>query len=502
MAVTLQIAGVDRSRRARWTSLKINNILTNRVDTCSFDIKTYGDTTYKPTIGNEVIISNGATKIFGGIITSIDEIAEDFKIISYKIDCIDYTRLLDHKLVSEVYENVTIDDIIADLLSSWMPAGFTGVNVDANVTIDYISFNFLPISKCLAELAKRVNYDWYVDYDKDIHFFSKEANSAPFSLADDDGSYIFKTLLIRRDNSQVKNVVIVRGGEFLADTLTSEIECNGTDFYFTLPYRFEDFQATLSTAPLDVGIDFSGQPDDHDVLFNRDEKILKFKSADTPSAGAVLKAIGRPYLPVRVKVYDRESIQSMISAEGGDGEYEHLIIDETINSKEGARERAQAELYAYARTLSEGEFETEVDGLKAGQELTIQSNARNINEKFIINKVRIRMRTPGKLTYKISLVTTRTFGIIEFLQRLVLSKTKEINTRAREVLDLVEGANEWLTIVDAVATSLLHNPQIETITIADVENVQAIDYAVEFVAGFTTPEDVRRNFVLNGSRLG
>lgn len=502
MSVTLEIAGVDRSRRVDWRSLKINNILTNRVDTSSFDILTYGDTTYKPTIGNEVIIKNGATKIFGGVITAIDEMVEDFKIISHKIDCIDYTRLLDHKLVSEVYESMTVNDIIADLLSNWMPAGFTGVNVDCSITIDWISFNFLPISKCIAELAKRVNYDWYVDYDKDIHFFSKEANAAAFDLADDDGSYIFDTLLIRRDNSQVKNVIIVRGGEYLANTLTTEIECSGTDYYFNLPYRFEDFQATLSATALDVGIDFSGQPDDHDVLWNRDEKILKFKSADTPSTGAVLKAIGRPYLPVRVKVYDRESIQSMVSAEGGDGEYEHLIIDETINSKDGARERAQAELYAYARTLSEGEFETEVDGLKAGQQIIIKSTARDIDETFMINKVRIRMRTPEKITYKISLVTTRTFGIIEFLQRLVLSKTKEINTRAREVLDLVEGANEWITIVDAVSTSKTHNPQSEAMTIADVDTVQAIDYAVEFCAGYTTPEDVRRQFILNGSRLG
>jgi len=73
------------------------------------------------------------------------------------------------------------------------------------------------------------------------------------------------------------------------------------DYIYNLGYKFEDFQATLSGQALSVGIDFSGEPDDYDALFNRDEKVLKFKEADKPSNAALLQVIGRPYLPVMVK---------------------------------------------------------------------------------------------------------------------------------------------------------------------------------------------------------
>ena len=481
MAVQVLIDSIDRTKRIDWQSLKIQNVLTSRIDRCSFIIETYGDTTYRPNLGHEVIIYRDATKIFGGLILSIEEAPEAYNIIGYKIECVDYTRLLDGKLVTEVYENMTINAIIADLIANWAPTGFTGVNVDCPNTINYIAFNYVPLSKCLKELAERFNYDWYVDYDKDIHFFNKEENAAPFSLNDNDGSYIFPTLQINRDNSQVKNVIIVRGGEYLADTLTAEIQTNGVDYMFNLPYRYEDFQATLSSTNLNVGIDFSSDPDLHDALWNRDEKVLKFKKTDTPSNAKLLKIIGRPYLPVIIKQKDNVSVEAMISAEGGNGEYEYLIIDQTINSKEGARQRAAAELYAYSQTISEADFETEVDGLKSGQRLHVVSAARDLDEYYIINKVNIRMRTADQFYYHVSLVTTRTFGMIEMLQNLILDKTKEVNLRKKEILDLIESFPEIITIDDGTPTlSKVHNPQSEAMSFAETLTVQSLNYDVDF----------------------
>jgi hypothetical protein len=194
MSIVLKINSVDRSRRVDWKSLKIQNILTNRVDKADFFIRTYGDTTYRPQLGNDVTIFNGATKIFGGVITEIKEIPPAYKIDGFSIMCIDYTRLLDGKLVTEVYENQTLSAIIADMVARYAPSGFTTSNVSVSDNVQYINFNYQPISQCLKTLASMFNYDWYVDYDKDIHFFDKEENAAPYDLNDNDGSYIFETL--------------------------------------------------------------------------------------------------------------------------------------------------------------------------------------------------------------------------------------------------------------------------------------------------------------------
>jgi len=144
--------------------------LTSRVDRCSFIIRKYGTTTYTPDLGNEVIVQNGGTTIFGGVITEINEVPAALDIIGYKIECIDYTRLLDGQYVSEVFENQPLNTIIDSLVSRWA-SGFTTTNVTVTDTVDYINFNYQPISKCLKRLADMFNYDWYVDYSKDIHFF-------------------------------------------------------------------------------------------------------------------------------------------------------------------------------------------------------------------------------------------------------------------------------------------------------------------------------------------
>lgn len=504
MALQLTIGGVDRTSKIESNSLKITNVLTNKRDTASFSILSHSGDTFEPTIGREVIIYDGATKIFGGLITEIDSnsLAKQGP-VRHNVQCQDYTRLFDKKLVPDSFRNKTANEIIQSLKDLYFPSGFTINNVDAPVLISYVAFNYKPLAKCLEELAQSINYDWYIDYDKDIHFFAKEAETAPFDLTDSNGNYRTDTLVIRKDNTQIRNSIVVRGGEYLGENFTAEIEANGTDFIFNLPYKFTDFNASLTGQRLNVGVDYLDNPDEHDALYGFSEKILRFKEADVPSAGAVLRAGGKPNLPVIVKLKSQAHINAMISAEGGDGVYEYLIEDRSINSKEGARQRAKAEILAYAQTLSEGEFITEVSGLRAGQKINIQSTLRNINEDFIINKVTISQFGPDSLVYAVSLITTRTFDLIDILQRLLLESTKKIVINEGEVVDLVESYDEDITVSETVTTSTSHNAQTETVTINETFTAQSIDYQVQFVVGSSyAPSGTKRQFNLNGSRLG
>jgi len=47
---------------------------------------------------------------------------------------------------------------------------------------------------------------------------------------------------------------------------------------------------------------------------------------------------------------------------------------------------ANAELLGYSGTISEGEFDTEVDGLRSGQQLIIDSTARGYRSGKIYNQ--------------------------------------------------------------------------------------------------------------------
>lgn len=208
-------------------------------------------------------------------------------------------------------------------------------------------------------------------------------------------------------------------------------------------------------------------------------------------------------LPVVVRVRDNIAIANTLSAEGqGDGEYEYLVVDKSINSQVAARERAAAEMRTYGETLSEGEFETETSGLRAGQRILINSTLRGINEYFIINRVTSVMMSPTSMTYKISLVTTKTFDFIAVFKKLLLAENKKIVITDDELLNLTETIPETMTMTDTCFTGQPHPRSTETLSMAETFTPQSIDYDVQFVFGPWTPSGHKRVFILNGSRLG
>jgi len=457
MSVVITIGGITHTNDVELFSLNIRNIITRKRDVCSFNVISHSGDEYKPALGQDVVITDNGTRIFAGVITETESKPSGFKIIKHRVSCQDYTRLLDRKLVPDTFTNQTINSIISDLKSKYFPSDITIANVNAPIKIKYVSFNYRPLAKCLDDLADMVSYDWYIDYNKDIHFFEKNSESAPFNLADDDGTYDYDSLVIRKDNSQVRNRIIVRGGEYLASQTTFDISADGIENTFHTRYRFSDFEASVTGQALNVGINAINNADDYDALHDFNEKLLIFKEADKPSLGASVKMAGKPNLPVIVRVSNDKHIQAMISAEGGSGVYEYLKQDKTINTKEGARQLGKAEISAYGATLSEGEFITETSGLRAGQKITIVSTSRGINESFIINKVTITQRTKDDLSYHISLITTRTADLFDVLHRLLLEGTKTISISQGETIDIVLDFVDTMNMSDIISTISSHS---------------------------------------------
>lgn len=425
------IGGVNKNEYIKLRTLQITNVLTRQIDTCSFQIVSHTGHTYKPAIGDEVIIYDDDDKIFGGNIIGMEEIYEAAGYLIFQIDCVDYTNLMDKGLVVEVYQDKTVNDIIEEIRDDYMPAGFTLTNVNCDKVVNYIAFNYEQPSKCLQILADLFNYDWYVDYDKDIHFFAKESNDSPFDLTDLNGNYLLNTLRLRRDNSQLKNSVIIRGGEYLGDSYTEYQLGDATKTDFKLAYKYSGLTVTVNAVPQDVGVDFLDDPTLHDCLYNFQEKIVKFRNDNKPGNGVSVNISGLPYVPVIVKVTDNNSIATF-------GEKEFVIVDKTIKSNQAAKDRAEAELEVYKTTISEGSFRTHKKGLRSGQTINIQSILRNINETYLINKVVMTMRNSEKsMFYDITLVTSKTFGMIEFLQRLMMDEKTKIEINKDEVVDKI-----------------------------------------------------------------
>lgn len=455
MATILTIAGVDKSTSTDWQSLQVSEVLSKEPNSCQFLIKKYSSKTYKPEIGDEVILTVAGTREFAGYIIEINEtIIGGLEYI--KVTCKDYTHALDKYLVSKTYESMTVNDIIADILTTFTDGTFTDTGVNCTITIENIAFNYLPVSKALEKLVKIVgNFDWYVDYNKDLQFFNNTTIPSPFNITDTSGNYIFNSLSYKEDSSQLKNDVIIRGGLLTSEsTRTEYFNGDGTKTIFPLASKF----ATTPTVKIGgvtktVGIDFIDDPASFDVLWNYNEKSLKFTVAPTAGTNNV-EAIGYPQYPLILEKTNEASITSY-------GISQSIIIDKTLADLDTADLRATVELLQYSQPLRTANFSTYTKGLVTGQTINIQSTIRNIDIYLKIQNIKKSLTTPTTdgIIFNIACISTEDLGINDILTRLLVqNQSDQIEISQDEYISRIRQLSDSFSLSDSTPTNSKTSP--------------------------------------------
>lgn len=474
MTLALKIEGVDRTNSIIWNSLKKTDVLNDKVDTLSFSVKKYGNLTFYPEAGQLVeLIIDGVTD-YKGIIFTVNKSTEAHSITHYDVSCVDNSHYLGRVVVAESYENTTINDIIEQLTANYAP-DFTTTNVDANVPVESITFNYISVKDALAKLAKLSNYSWYVDYTNDIHFFAKNTEIAPFNITDISENYIYDSLEVSDDISQLRNRVYVRGGEAEGDPRTETFNGDATKKFFKLSNKFAHLPTvTVGGVAKTVGVDFLNDEADFDVLWSYQESYLKF--TNPPATGTNnIEAAGIPLYQIRVLVEDGDSINE-------NGLAEISKEDLNIKSRQEAKDFAIAELEAYANKISEGSFSTYTPGLRSGQTITVNSSTRMINESFLIQRVSFQMQSQTTGFYSIELATLKTITLIDYL----LTQLRQNSTLIKD--------NDNVLLEKFVMLK-------EQIGIAESFTPQALNYAVTFRLAPQAVTGTSRPFIIEGSPL-
>ncbi|PKM88304.1 hypothetical protein CVU83_01905 [Candidatus Falkowbacteria bacterium HGW-Falkowbacteria-2] len=316
----------------------------------------------------------------------------------------------------------TIETIIDNLISSYAP-GFTTNNVIGTFTIAKIVFNEMYLSDCLKKLAEIVKYDWYVDEEKDIHFFPKFTNTAPFNLTDSSGNYINETLNRTIDGTQIVNQVKVRGGESDGELYTDIITVKGANTKaFTLPYKFSGLTIAVDTGAgfvsKTVGQDFKDDPSTKDCLYNFNDKTVKFPAV--LADGNKIQFSGYPKVPIKSVISNTGSIATY-------GLREKIINDPSIVDMTTARKRAKAELLAYQSGSNEISFETYTSGLRAGMVINLDSSRRSTVDNYVIKKITFKTKSSEEFSYIVSAITTNKLQLLDLLQKLVVKDQGDIN---------------------------------------------------------------------------
>ena len=510
--IELKVNGVDKTSMVEWESLTKTEVLTKEPDTLKFRIKNYGAKTYRPILGDEITLFYNSVKIFGGVVVdtteAVNAMVKYFDISATK----DFTHTLDRKLVANTYTATSVNDIIADLIDNFtdLSDGFTYTNVDCTVILDSIVFNYITVSECLKKLQQTLgNYDWFVDYDKDIHFFETSSQPAPFNLNDTSGNFIWNSLVIQENINQLRNHIIIRGGDVEGDSVSNNQIADGSQRVFFIGYSLTlpslVIEQSLAITPtvfftLSVGKDGVDNPLSFDTLYNPDNGLLIFRDNNKPAVSDHLKTTGVPVFPLLSEKKDIVSI-------GTYGTYQYLILDKTIRSRASASQRSQAELVKYSKISRYAKFRTNNDGLKVGHYININSAIRGVNQSFLIDRITTRLRTPDTLEFDVSCLASEDVTMIDILNKLVTTDpTNQINIGSNEIVDTLNSALEAIDLNEFLSTAQ-HHDKPYTLDLDETEVVQPLDYGILWVLGPYTPViiyngiDNKRAFIVNGSYL-
>jgi hypothetical protein len=220
------IGGSTVTSQIRVGSVQIDDVLNETPNTASFLMDGSA-----PAVDAEVKIGLGdvttANLLFAGHIISVRQYYEGQRANpAWEVHCQDYTFLLNQYRPRQVFSTTSASSIVASLIANFSLT-FTGTNVQASLPTVSISFDGSEdFSTCLTRLAALVGAYWYVDYAKDLHFFTSESSAAPDTVGDQAGSKLLHDPPIAReeDRSQLRTRVYVRGAgsRLLASLAASE----------------------------------------------------------------------------------------------------------------------------------------------------------------------------------------------------------------------------------------------------------------------------------------
>jgi len=402
-----------------------------------------------PTCEQEIIVTRNGTKLFAGYITEIAYKKIGGSTVKLIIDCIDYTRDLSRRMVVEGYEDMTDKAIIEDIVSKYCQGtGITITNVVESITINQISFSYMSPAQCFSQICALTGRSWYLDYDKDIHYFVLTTNAAPFNIDSDNNEYY--DLEISKNNSNIKNRVYVRGGKYESGEVNFTQVADGEQVVFLIPDELVEYSWTLkvNTVEKSLGIKNVDKVANWDYLVNIREKYFECAQADTPAADVVMSLDYKHYIPVLVAVEDTASIEEV-------GVYEYAIFDKNITTKQQARDRAQAELTDYANTLVDGLFYTKTNGFVAGQYINISLTEMAVDANYLVQRVIARSLGGGEFEYLVTIASAKKIGIINFLINLLEQDKNALDIDRYEAVDeLLEVDDDGVEIDDDPTTKI------------------------------------------------
>lgn len=407
VGISIIIDSLDYTQYVEVTSLKITSNIAVNQDTCAIDIIIPRHVITRPKGGQEIIINNGLTREFAGVILDPQEEMYAPDTFCYHITCRDYTYYFDKRLVTNTYTNFTIGNIAIDIVKNFT-SGFTYNNVTAtgiSFLLTSKKFDHVYPDVAMQWLADNTGLQWWIDYYKDVHLDEGVGqNSSPLpnnTLLPDTDIDNYDSLVFDEDVSQLRNQIYLTGYKTPAlYTVTQSFVCDGQNDTFTTTYEPKHLLSsivvklgsTIQTNALDVvgGLPSSTVANSTCYVYYTN---MTFRFNVAPASGVILNITYYPMFQMVNMYNDPNAFAVMAARDMQDGVYEYAVSDANLTSTDQslANTSGQLELLKYAYPHVTGQFNSYLQHWEAGQYFYITSNARMDgqfqNQMFYVIKI-------------------------------------------------------------------------------------------------------------------
>jgi hypothetical protein len=463
--VVVTCNGSDISNSVLWKTINFISQLTKDVGTATFSIdqnaaNLSGVTV--PIVGDTIELSDSTGLIWAGTVTETEATIQGL-MLTWQITCTDWGYYFNGVLVKKNYAMMDPHDIVLDLVANFASGkGFTTNHVQkGNFLVPSIKFNYQQPSKAIQSLANLIGWDWYIDPNKDIHFFLGDVDDgvgeggvAPITVdavGGASGSDIqWNSLDVDLNITNMQNSVYVIGGTytktFTAANTPDTFLTDGVSQFFSVSYPYEadtdafdtvPLAVTLNGTPQTIGIANQDDPADFDVMYNDQQRWIQF-TAGAPTSGQTVKVFGSAKVPIVAHASDDTSIATY-------GEYQGVITDSKITSVPEAQQRAQAQILQFGHPVYDVKFNTLVPGCKIGQAITVNLPAFGISETLIIKiitAVGYAPGTNGKLQYQLECIGSDVVTFPDLMQSILQSEANQTPVDDSTVLEDFVGVSE------------------------------------------------------------
>ncbi len=381
---TIFIAGVDRSAWVKTGIRRSMQLSGGSKATCTFGITSARHGIYRPAVGDEVVIYEGTTRFFAGVIDSIEEAGygQGVDLIEQTVDCVDNGVLCDRRIIGHKYElwegalaSITMAQIamakLADLGVRYVTTsndGYLGVQV----------FNWETVTEAYNKIAAAVGCDWRIDFFRNLYLVSKDAGymAAPFSLTNTAGDWY--DLRVGRTRSRKRNRQGVRNSQDLKTLWTDTFHGDNSRRIF-VPMAFLEARPIVRVNGVDQVVVAPGESYAYDWLWQT-ASVMQNLAATPLGPGDTLEVL----YPSPLSHVEWAEDAADIAA---NGLYEAVDEVRDVPTIEAMQYIAAALLAAGQQDRISASFRTDRPGLEPGMLLTINTTRPLLNDTLLIQSV-------------------------------------------------------------------------------------------------------------------